>query len=215
MNLLQILIASCILASMVTASGNEVGKQNQNKINEALMNSVLTQKDPATKQAIEVSDENKSRLREALMDVDEKFGDKLSADEITNIKMKVLFEYVEKIYVYKKTKEIAARFPKFKGQDPDSAEVNLLLDEFYSMSLKNVYADVKENLKSFLMNLLDSLKPYWENIKNLFKPKKMVEKSVASVIDTLKEQDAEAYRKVMIEQANSNGTDLSQAGASI
>lgn len=215
MNLLQILIASCILASMVTASGNEgnpiktahgqinAGKMNKNEINAELIKALSEEIDPVTEQPVVVSPENKSKLREALMKVDEN-SEGLSAEEITKKKMKVLMKFAEEIYVEKKLWEhISKKIPQLN--DKLAQEV---LNDAVKIAYKETYNSVKKDLTDFLMNLLDSLKPYWEKIKDFFKPKKMVENSVKSVMETFKEQNLEAYRKAMIEQANSNTNNL-------
>jgi len=215
MNLLQILIASCILASMVTASepqGNPIktahdqinaGKMNKNEINAELIKALSEEIDPVTEQPVVVSPENKSKLREALMKVDEN-SEGLSADEITKKKMKVLMKFAEEIYVEKKLWEhISKKIPQLN--DKLAQEV---LNDAVKIAYKETYNSVKKDLTDFLINLLDSLKPYWEKIKDFFKPKKMVENSVKSVMETFKEQNLEAYRKAMIEQANSNTNNL-------
>lgn len=215
MNLLQILIASCILASMVTASEPQgiptetahrqinAGKMNKNEINAELIKALSEEIDPVTEQPVVVSPENKSKLREALMKVDEN-SEGLSADEITKKKMKVLMKFAEEIYVEKKLWEhISKKIPQLN--DKLAQEV---LNDAVKIAYKETYNSVKKDLTDFLMNLLDSLKPYWEKIKDFFKPKKMVENSVKSVMETFKEQNLEAYRKAMIEQANSNTNNL-------
>jgi hypothetical protein len=196
---------------MVTASepqGNRTETAhrqiNAGKINGELMSRFLGQIDPATEKKIEVSKENKSKLQKALMEVDEQFGDKLSAEEITKKKMKVLMKFAEEIYVEKKLWEhISKKIPQLN--DKLAQEV---LNDAVKIAYKETYTSVKKDLTDFLMNLLDSLKPYWEKIKDFFKPKKMVENSVKSVMETFKEQNLEAYRKAMIEQANSNTNNL-------
>lgn len=208
MNLLQILIASCILASMVTASEPQngqinAGKMNKNEINAELIKALSEEIDPVTEQPVVVSPENKSKLREALMKVDEN-SEGLSAEKITEKKMKVLMKFAEEIYVEKKLWEhISKKIPQLN--DKLAQEV---LNDAVKIAYKETYNSVKKDLTDFLMNLLDSLKPYWEKIKDFFKPKKMVENSVKSVMETFKEQNLEAYRKAMIEQANSNTNNL-------